>query len=139
MLDGGMPGFTTTATAIVPAETLPAETLSILDKLTYSVDQSVVDHEYLEKARAAKDQAAFVVRRDRLTGNPRVMMSDDGVLTLQWRNGTNGAALIFSGDGTVSFAVKNAQQMYSDSSLDDAPLDASLPEEFRAALKALVA
>lgn len=139
MLESGTP-IGTMPPPIVTAATLSAETLSILDRLAYSVDQSVVDHEFLEKARAAKVQAVTLVRRNRLAGSPRVMMSDDGVLTLQWRNGVNdGAALIFPGDGTVSFAVKNAHQMYSDSGLDDVPLDAPLPEEFRAALKALVA
>jgi hypothetical protein len=139
MIESGTPNFGLVPSPIMPAATLPAETLSILDRLAYSVDQSVIDHEFLEKARAAKDQAVTLVRRNRLIGRPRVMMSDDGVLTLQWRNGSNGAALIFPGDGTVSFAVKNAQQTYSDSSLGDAPLDSPLPEEFRAALEALVA
>jgi len=123
MLESGTP-IGTMPPPIVTAATLPAETLSILDRLAYSVDQSVVDHEFLEKARAAKVQAVTLVRRNRLTGSPRVMMSDDGVLTLQWRNGVNdGAALIFPGDGTVSFAVKNAHQMYIYSGLDDVPQD----------------
>lgn len=141
MLDSGTPkNFRATLPPISSgALLLPTETLSILDGLAYSVDQTVVDHEYLDKARAAKDQAMSFVRRNRLTGNPRVMMSDDGVLTLQWRNGANGAALIFPGDDTVSFAVKNARQMYSENSMDDAPLNAPLPEEFRHALRALVA
>jgi hypothetical protein len=124
----------------IAAMALPAETLSIVDRLAHSVDLSVVDHEFLEKARAAQSQAVTLVQRNRLTGHPRVMISDDGVLTLQWRNGVNeGAALIFPGDGTVSFALKNAHQTYSDSGLDGAPLDTALPDEFLAALKALVA
>ena len=139
MLASAPPGFGAMPSPIVAAATLPTETVSILDRLAYSVDQSAIDPEFLDKARATKVQAVTFVRRNRLTGNPRVMMSDDGVLTLQWRNGVNGAALIFPGDGTVSFAVKNAHKNYLNSGLDEAPLDAPLPHEFHAALQALVA
>ncbi|WP_158491280.1 hypothetical protein, partial [Pseudomonas sp. FW306-02-F08-AA] len=58
-----------------------------------------------------------------------VMMSDDGVLTLQWRSETMGAALIFTGDGTVSVALKNAETSYS-KSLEGIALDAWVPAAF---------
>jgi hypothetical protein len=97
-----------------------------------------VDPEHLDAAKLAAKQAIELVGRNRLRGRPRVMMSDDGVLTLQWRNETLGAALIFTGDGTVSLALKNAKKTYSDSIQDDVPLDANLPIELVSILESII-
>ena len=114
------------------------ETDDTVAKLTAAVDPQSIDTEYLDSARAAVSQAATVVQRNHLQGSPRIMMSDDGVLTLQWRNENQGVALIFTGDGTVSVALKNAQQIYSDSLQDDLSINEPLPGGFFAALNAIV-
>jgi hypothetical protein len=87
---------------------------------------------------AKRDAVEFATRLD-LRGDPRVMVSDDGVITLQWRTDLLGAALIFAGDRTVSVAWKNPRQNYSDSAHDDVAIDAPLPQEFLSTLKSIIA
>jgi hypothetical protein len=100
-----------------------------IQQIDASASSDSVDEEYRERARLAADQAIKVVQKNNLRGRPRVMMSDDGVLTLQWRNETIGAALIFTGDNTVSVAIKNAKQLYSDSAQDDLDIENPLPQD----------
>jgi hypothetical protein len=112
--------------------------LVTIETIQSAIDPQVIEAEYIENAKAAARQAIDFVRQKKIAGKPRVMMSDDGVLTLQWRGQALGAALIFAGDNTVSVALKNAQQIYSDSLLDDVPLDDALPAEFVSALEAII-
>jgi hypothetical protein len=69
-------------------------------------------------AKATADQATTdaiqIVRRENLAGNPNLYFSEDGFLSLQWKNGDLGAALIFSGDAKVSIAIRKPGLFYSD-------------------------
>lgn len=100
-----------------------------IDQIRATLAGGKVDPEDIAMATAAADQAIAFLRRNNLPGRPRVMMTDDGVLTLQWRSETLGAALIFTGDGTVSVALKNAEKSYSET-LEGIDLAAPLPPAF---------
>jgi hypothetical protein len=90
----------------------------------------------LEVADAAAKDAVATVQRANIGGKPRVMFSSDGMLTLQWKRGQYGVALIFAGDGTASIAFGRPQQFYSENGIEVAISD-DLPDEFTEALKAL--
>jgi hypothetical protein len=86
--------------------------------------------EAIATAEAASDQARLVVRRERLRGNPSVMISDDGILSLVWESGDLGAALLFYGDGTMSLASRTPNQFYSEGGMDLAVSD-PIPTDFK--------
>jgi hypothetical protein len=110
---------------------------AISREILASATPDLVDDENLEGARCAARQAVSVIKLNKILKKPRVMMSDDGILTLQWRDEKIGAALIFSGDGTVSVALKNAQQLYSESTEDDRDITQLLPASFMQIIIAL--
>jgi hypothetical protein len=66
-----------------------------------------------------------------------VMFGDDGILTLQWKNGEFGAALMFAGDGMASIAIKRPGQRYAENGIDVAVEDA-LPQLFFDVLQSAV-
>lgn len=115
----------------------PVDRAATIAQIRSTLDSGKIDDEDVAAAARSVEEAIAFLRRNNLPGRPRVMMSDDGVLTLQWRNDTVGAALIFAGDGTVSVAVKNAEKSYS-TSLKDLPLDAAVPVEFVDTVEAIV-
>jgi hypothetical protein len=63
--------------------------------------------------RATRDAIEMVVH-SRLDGNPRVMQSSDGILTLEWHGANDGAALIFAGDGRAAISLRRNGGLYED-------------------------
>jgi hypothetical protein len=92
-----------------------------------------VDDENMEAANDAARDATTLALSSTFADVPRVMFSDDGILTLQWQRGEFGAALIFAGDGMVSIALKRPGQFYAENGMDVAISD-ELPGEFYAVL-----
>jgi hypothetical protein len=92
-----------------------------------------VDDENLEAANDATTDATTLALISKFSELPRVMFSDDGILTLQWQRGEFGAALIFAGDGMVSIALKRPGQFYAENGMDVA-ISEELPGEFYAVL-----
>jgi hypothetical protein len=88
-------------------------------------------------ADAATKDAVKLVRRAKLGGNPRIMFSDDGILTLQWQRGEYGLALIFAGDGTASIAFRRPDQFYAENGIEIAISD-DLPAAFTEAMTAIL-
>lgn len=121
------------------ADQFDDELHSTLQKIKTSAHLPSIDEEHRPGALLAASQASVVLRQNKLMGEPRVMMSDDGVLTLQWRNDRVGAALIFAGDNTVSVAIKTDNQFYSDRAHDDLSIYTPLPAEFLQTIAAIVA
>jgi len=84
-------------------------------------------------AKATADQATTdaiqIVRRENLAGNPNLYFAEDGFLSLQWKKGDLGAALIFSGDAKVSIALRKPGRYYSDSGAE-IDVAESLPATF---------
>jgi hypothetical protein len=57
---------------------------------------------------------------------PRIMISSDGVILLQWQTESDGVALVFPGDGCVVFSMKSSNHNYTDSGIEFG-LNDSLP------------
>jgi hypothetical protein len=98
--------------------------------------RSDVDAECLSIADAAKQDAVAIVQRWNLNGDPRVMFSDDGILTLQWQRDEYGVALIFAGDGMASIAFRRPGQLYAENGIEVAIND-NIPNQFADAMAAL--
>ena len=86
-----------------------------------------------EPARRAVNDAIKFVDFNLPGGEPLVMLSDDGVLSLQWRRGERGVMLLFPGDGTGTYSIKEPGGSYAIGARDF-PLEAGLVEEVRAAI-----
>ena len=97
-----------------------------------------VDADYIDIADAATGDALAVVARAGLSGDPRIMFSDDGILTLQWQRGEHGVALIFAGDGLASIAFRRPGQFYAENGIDVSISD-ELPPAFKTALATILA
>src|SRR5262245_39131795 len=82
-----------------------------------------LDRTAAELADAATNDAVTLVRRTKLGGNPRVMFSEDGILTLQWQRGEYGVAMIFAGDGIASIAFRRPEQFYAENGIEIAISD----------------
>lgn len=97
-----------------------------------------IDMENVQLADAAMRDALFVVQRANLRGDPKVMFSSDGILTLQWQRGERGVALIFAGDGMVSLAFRQPGKFYAENGIDVAIAE-ELPERFNTTLAVILA
>ena len=92
-----------------------------------------VDITSLDAANSAASDAKTLLGRSTLDGEPLVMFSDDGILTLQWQRGHYGVALIFAGDGEASIAFSKPGQLYAQNGIDIKITD-DLPASFHEAL-----
>jgi hypothetical protein len=94
---------------------------------------ATIDPDARELADAAVRDAKRVVDHAKLRGEPRVMFTDDGILTLQWQRGDYGVALLFAGDGEVSIAFKKPAQFYAQNGIN-VKVTENLPSAFYDAL-----
>lgn len=78
-----------------------------------SLDEDVAK----EAERAVADARAFA-NREIPEEKPLVMVSDDGLVMLQWRDESSGVLLIFTGDGTGSYSVKPSGGSYTANNLE---------------------
>jgi hypothetical protein len=74
---------------------------------------TTLDEDALEAARRAVNDAIAFVDFNLPKGKPLVMLSDDGVLTLQWRLGGRGVIIVFTGDGTGTYSIKEPGGYYA--------------------------
>ena len=98
---------------------------------------ATVDPNCIEIADAATRDAIIMVRNHELGGNPNVLLSEDGILALQWQRGEYGVALLFAGDGFASISFRRPGQFYAENGLDVALSD-DLPRSFNDALKTIL-
>jgi hypothetical protein len=89
------------------------------------------------QADLAVGDAISLVQRTGLSSDPNVMLSDDGILALQWQSGELGVALLFAGDGVASIAFRRPGQLYADNGVDIS-VDEDLPESFKIVLSAIL-
>jgi hypothetical protein len=66
------------------------------------------------------------------------MISDDGIVMLQWRSADRGVLLIFTADGTASYSIKRAGGLYS-TNREEFPLSDDLPVTVRSEIDTIVA
>lgn len=97
-----------------------------------------IDMDSVQVADAATSDALAVVQRANLGGDPNVMFSSDGILTLQWQRGEHGVALIFAGDGVACVAFRRPGQFYAENGID-VEISEDLPARFNTDLAAILA
>ncbi|MEY9494520.1 hypothetical protein ABIF33_003540 [Bradyrhizobium elkanii] len=77
-----------------------------LEKLvSFERNSTDIDEECVGYADAAVREAISVIRRHNLSSAENIMMSQDGILSIQWRRRDRGAAMAFTGDGMVAISV----------------------------------
>jgi hypothetical protein len=96
-----------------------------------------IDEANVAIADAATHDAMMMVSRVNLGGTPHILLSDDGILALQWQRGEYGVALLFAGDGVASIAFRRPGQFYAENGIDIAISD-DLPASFNEALAAIL-
>jgi hypothetical protein len=129
------PTLNTPPRPITPSIT-PAKS-GLADRIAAERSAAAIDKECFETADAAARDAQVLFQRQTPGGSPRIMFSEEGILTLQWQRGEYGLALIFAGDGIASIAFKRPGQLYAENGLEVAIFD-DLPTEFNEALAALL-
>lgn len=95
------------------AQCLASDRLQLIAKIRHANSTADVDLESLDIAQAAMSDAFRTAQQLEYVSSPRVSQSHDGILTIHWRNGDLGAALIFDGDGTVSLSYSRPGQRYT--------------------------
>jgi hypothetical protein len=94
---------------------------------------AVIGSDFISTADTAVSDALTFAGRLQFPKLPVAMLSDDGVLTLQWRREGYGAALIFAGDAEVSIAFNRPGQRYTENGIEISIHD-ELPHEFLEAM-----
>jgi hypothetical protein len=60
--------------------------------------------------------AATLIRGNDLPGRPQIVISEDGIVTMEWHRGDRGAVLLFLGDGTVAMSLRQPGRGYAENS-----------------------
>jgi hypothetical protein len=100
--------------------------------------RAMLESDAAETAQRAVDDACAFVERAIPSYKPAVMLSDDGAVLLQWRKADLGVLLIFTGDGTANFSLKEPGGRYT-SGGDEFSIADGLPTEVKAAIDRVVA
>jgi hypothetical protein len=96
-------------------------------------ENTELDEDAVGSTRRAVNDAIRFVDFSLPRGEPLVMLSDDGVLSLQWRLGNRGVMLVFTGDGTGTYSIKEPEGSYAVGA-KDFRLEDGLIEEVKAAI-----
>src|SRR5271170_4351350 len=98
--------------------TVAPNTTALVDRIRATRSGARIDAPCSEIASAAMNDAVQLVALRSLEGRPRIMFSQDGILTMQWQRDDVGVALIFTGDGEVSIALRRPGQLYAENGID---------------------
>jgi hypothetical protein len=105
-------------------------------RIVSAFSNAKLDDDATECAARARDEAVGFADREIPFARPAVDVSEDGVVTLQWRGGDSGVMLVFIGDGTLAYSVKNADSTYG-AGVRELPITNVLPKTLRAAIEQL--
>jgi hypothetical protein len=122
-----------TAETPIVAEIRTISSLKLERRLSLERQASSIDDDSLIYADSAVRDALLVIRRHNLSDSENVSISEDGILSIQWRNITGGAAMVFTGDGKVAVSVAAPGKLYSQKPIKIRATD-SLPRDFLEAL-----
>lgn len=81
----------------------------------------------------AMSDAASLIRRNDLSGNPQIVISDDGILTIEWHRGDHGVVLLFAGDESVAISFRSPGIGYAENEMR-VSVHNTLPSAFSEAL-----
>jgi hypothetical protein len=133
----GGEGTTVGQTALGPEAVAPSdETVTLRIETAYRL--ATIEEDAREIAKAAVADAKGFSVRHRFASDPIILVSDDGVLTLQWRRENRGVMVIFTGDHTATYSVKEPGGYYA-SNGQEFDLAGALPVDLRRAIDSLVA
>jgi hypothetical protein len=104
------------------------------ESVTAAYERAIIDNGSKEDAMRAMEQARSYSERFLSGLAPSVDISEDGVVTFQWRRPDRGVLLVFTGDNTVSCAVKVPGGHYSTSNIS-APIDEPMPSTVMSAIE----
>jgi hypothetical protein len=85
---------------------------SPLEIAVLGLDIDNVPQDAREIGASALCDVLILLGRTNLRENGTASISDDGIVTLRWHSDKKGALLVFSGDGTVTFAAREDDQLY---------------------------
>jgi hypothetical protein len=114
----------------------PSPESKIIDRLIAERAAAEVAPENTALADAATGDAVVLIEHAKLNVAPRVMFSDDGVLSLQWQRGDCGVLLVLCGDGMASIGFRRPGQYYAENGIEIAVTD-DLPPQFTEAFAAV--
>ena len=83
------------------AEIRTINSLKLEKRVSLERDSTQIDEDFLRYADAAVRDALSVIRRHNLSEAENVMISDDGILSIQWRKGNIGAAMCLLATGRL--------------------------------------
>jgi hypothetical protein len=90
-----------------------AQTDGVPNSIVVAYRNAMIDQAAILDAERAVAQAVAFSRRVLSGRHPLIDMSEDGVLTLQWRQRDRGVLLIFTGDSTVGCSMRRPGSPYS--------------------------
>jgi hypothetical protein len=130
-------GFEDDAIA-APVSPPEAPVVSPLARMIRAVHKRTsLDEDIAEEAKRAIDDAWAFANRELSEENPFVMVSDDGLVMLQWRDESSGVLLIFTGDGTGNYSIKRPGGSYTANNVEFSLSD-GLPAVVRSEIERIV-
>ncbi len=118
--------------SIVPASESKPSVLATAIEAT--LGQTSVEPGCEDAARSAVSDAAAIARREFPNSTPSVELTEEGVLTLQWQTPRKGLMVVFVGDGTATYSIREPGGWYS-ASPKEFSLNAEMPHELHAAIR----
>lgn len=98
------------------------------------LERTPIEPEHKEVARTAVSEGAAIARREFPDARPYIALTEEGILTLQWQSPGKGLMLVFTGDGTATYSIKELGGWYTTDAREFA-LDSGLPSEVRTAIR----
>ena len=87
---------------------------ALTEKILHERSVTKIEEGFAEAADRSICEALKAIELSRLQGAPRVMLSSDGILTLEWHLEGEGVALIFCGDSAIGISVRRGGGLYED-------------------------
>jgi hypothetical protein len=115
---------------------LDAPSSNLLSQIQAARLKAKVDPEFVRTADAAVADAANLLQANSFSHPPKLSISDEGILALQWQQDQQGVLLMLAGDGEASIAFWKPGQLYAENGVES-PVTEKLPAIFYETLAAV--
>jgi hypothetical protein len=102
-----------TAAPQLTAEIRTIDSIKLEKRVQLEREQTIIETDSLAFADTAVREALGAIRRHNLSGAENIAISEDGILSMQWRKIAAGAAMVFTGDGKISVSIATPSKLYS--------------------------
>jgi hypothetical protein len=116
---------------------IPGTRSLLANKILAAAREAHLEADAVEMGQRAIDDALAFVERRLPDVDSMVRLSNDGVLTLQWRDATHGVALHFTGDGRGIYSIKEPGGQYATNG-EEFDLADGVPQAVREAISAIL-